>query len=506
MAITSEQPAMTELASLQGRINSVRRKVTGKRPGQEALCLRPVDRFDALCGVLASVSDFQRLAVQQRFADAVAAYRDAINWQDHYHYILYWIATGQRLADHVRNMHMRINTIYDALGVVEAPQLSAWGHHWDAEYSQLVQWLVAEAERFNATRLRAEVKNNPIKIRDFLAIIKLQLAVHAEGQDQTTDAVDQEMDAPDQGIDAPDVDMDKETKCSDMSTVDDMMALMRSTLDKLTDPDVDPGEINTWFIPREGVIYDKKNPFGQGFFSLFYKGTWVGSDEAVGIKTLDENDNGATFSREFSTWWLLRHPNILEMYGANHIETPCFFVCELASENFISFFQDGDNRHLLWTKFVQAAEGLVFLHGHQIQHGGIKISNLLLAADGTVKLSDFGVSAVRDQSKSMSDRPKEALSLWMAPEEVTDEDVKTTPLKADIYSLGLCVIEAATGSLPFLEMEDKEVYDSKRAGEPVNRPEGAFTDQEWALVARMVDNNPDNRPTAVELVQLMSEQ
>jgi hypothetical protein len=219
-------------------------------------------------------------------------------------------------------MHMRINTIYDALGVVEAPQLSAWGHHWDAEYSQLVQWLVAEAERFNATRLRAEVKNNPIKIRDFLAIIKLQLAVHAEGQDQTTDAVDQEMDAPDQGIDAPDVDMDKETKCSDMSTVDDMMALMRSTLDKLTDPDVDPGEINTWFIPREGVIYDKKNPFGQGFFSLFYKGTWVGSDEAVGIKTLDENDNGATFSREFSTWWLLRHPNILEMYGANHIETP----------------------------------------------------------------------------------------------------------------------------------------------------------------------------------------
>jgi hypothetical protein len=248
MAITSEQPAMTELASLQGRINSVRRKVTGKRPGQEALCLRPVDRFDALCGVLASVSDVQRLAVQQRFADAVAAYRDAINWQDHYHYMLYWIATGQRLADHVRNMHMRINTIYDALGVVEAPQLSAWGHHWDAEYSQLVQWLVAEAERFNATRLRAEVKNNPIKIRDFLAIIKLQLAVHAEGQDQTTDAVDQEMDAPDQGIDAPDVDMDKETKCSDMSTVDDMMALMRSTLDKLTDPDVDPGEINTWFI------------------------------------------------------------------------------------------------------------------------------------------------------------------------------------------------------------------------------------------------------------------
>jgi hypothetical protein len=54
--------------------------------------------------------------------------------------------------------------------------------------------------------------------------------------------------------------------------------------------------------------------------------------------------------------------------------------------------------------------------------------------------------------------------------------------------------------------DDKGVYDSKRAGEPVNRPEGVFTDQEWALVARMVDNNPDNRPTAAELVQLMSEQ
>jgi hypothetical protein len=489
---------MGDLAVLDAKIASTGRKVANVLKGQQALCQRPVDRLAALCTALAGVDVRQREHAGKRFADAVAVYRKAIAWQVHYPWPLYWIATGQRLASQVHDVHTRIDAVYaelEVLGVTERSDLrDGWRANWKDEYGDMVRWLDKTARQNDATHLRTQAKDNPFKIRECLATIKLQLNVYGD-QDQVMEDADESMGEADE-------DMGR----SGLDVTPEMFALMKSTLEKLiVDPNVDPAGIYAWYITKEDVTYDRDSAFAEGSFGVLYKGTWVGSDEAVGVKILDETgDNGAAFSREFSTWWPLRHPNILEMYGANHVAEHRFFVCELASENFISFFQDGGNRHLLWTKFGQAAEGLAFLHANLVQHGGIKINNLLVAADGTVKLSDLGLSVVRDQSKTMSNRPKEQGTRWMAPEEVTDEEVRIQPLQADIYSLGLCIIEVVTGKLIFPDMDDKEVYDRKRAHELVERPDGAFSDEEWALVSRMVENDPERRPTAAELVQLMS--
>lgn len=499
MASAPEQPRVFDPANLRVRIHKTRERVQRELRGHRALCLRPIDRLAALCDVLAELDDARRQPVEKKFADAVAVYRKAIGWQVHYPWMLYWIATGQRLVGQVHDMHMRISSIYEALGLAEVPELAdTWCRHWAAEYNDFVRWLIEEADQFSAPRFRAQMGENPIKIREFLATIKLQLAVY-DAPAHNMDAADHDMEAPDHDMDAPDHEM-----VSPVSP--EMIGLMRRTLETLVvDPTVDPGKIFTWYIPKEDVTFDLNASFSEGSFGVLYQGTWTRSEEPVGVKIMDETgDGGAEFSREFNTWWRLCHPNILTMHGANHVAKKRFFVCELASDyNLVTFFQDGGNRELLWTKFHMAAEGLAFLHKNKVQHGGIKSSNLLLAADGVVKLSDFGLSVVRDQSKSLSKRSKEHGTRYMAPEELTETDASINHLQADVYSLGLCVIEAVTGNLPFDSMDDKDVFESKRRHDPVNRPLG-FSDGEWALVASMVDNDPDQRPTAAQLVLLMS--
>uniref|UniRef100_A0A7N6B1C7 non-specific serine/threonine protein kinase n=1 Tax=Anabas testudineus TaxID=64144 RepID=A0A7N6B1C7_ANATE len=115
----------------------------------------------------------------------------------------------------------------------------------------------------------------------------------------------------------------------------------------------------------------------------------------------------------------------------------------------------------------QTLEALSYLHESKIIHRDLKAGNILLSLDGEVKLADFGVSAKNTKTLQRRDSFI-GTPYWMAPEVVMCETSKDRPYdyKADIWSLGVTLIELAQIEPPNHEMNPMRVLLKIAKSEP----------------------------------------
>jgi tetratricopeptide (TPR) repeat protein/class 3 adenylate cyclase len=95
---------------------------------------------------------------------------------------------------------------------------------------------------------------------------------------------------------------------------------------------------------------------------------------------------------------------------------------------------------------VQMARGLALAHEHGIVHRDVKPSNVMLLADGTVKILDFGIAKKIDDLSSTGYGVPVGTIAYMSPEHVRGSAVDR---RADIWSLGVLLHEMLTGARPF---------------------------------------------------------
>lgn len=200
-----------------------------------------------------------------------------------------------------------------------------------------------------------------------------------------------------------------------------------------------------WFVPPHEVRFDAIKPFARGSYGSVHQGTWNGTAVVVKSAFLEDEKSREQFLVETKIWIKLQHPHIVRLFKAYHVGNP-FFVCEWASNGTLpDYLCKDNNRFQTWARLHEAAQGLRYLHSNlKVVHGDLKCNNILISADGKAKLADFGMSFVLDSSRVMLDEVG-AIN-WKAPE-VIDGKTRGT-FASDVYSFGMCIIEAVTGRVP----------------------------------------------------------
>ncbi|XP_041864640.1 serine/threonine-protein kinase 10 [Melanotaenia boesemani] len=151
----------------------------------------------------------------------------------------------------------------------------------------------------------------------------------------------------------------------------------------------------------------------------------------------------------------------------------------------------------------QMLEALDYLHGMKIIHRDLKAGNILLMQDGEIKLADFGVSAKNTKTLQRRDSFI-GTPYWMAPEVVMCETMKDAPYdyKADIWSLGITLIELAQIEPPHHELNPMRVLLKIAKSEPPSLEEPYKWSKEFKdFLKKSLDKNPEMRPTAAQLLE-----
>ncbi|HQY22136.1 MAG TPA: protein kinase [Gammaproteobacteria bacterium] len=247
---------------------------------------------------------------------------------------------------------------------------------------------------------------------------------------------------------------------------------------------------------------------GQGSFGIVYQGSYqFGS---VAIKKLQignlSPEAHEEFRKEADMMAQLRHPNIVHFYGYCSIPR-CLVMEYMPKGSLFSVLQD-KTQALDWDVRIRIAidmvSGLAFLHSKSILHRDIKSLNILLD-DQKAKLTDFGLSKVKNETKSLTKNHQKSKELvgtlpWIAPELFEREQYT---YKSDIYSLGITFWELASRKIPYAEDTPEAipvfVGRGKREAIPSDCPEklAHLIQQCWA-------GNPESRPSASDIAKFMT--
>lgn len=199
------------------------------------------------------------------------------------------------------------------------------------------------------------------------------------------------------------------------------------------------------------------------------------------------------FEHEVALWFSLNHPHVVKLFGGCHIGTP-YFVCEEAKNGSLDRYLK-DHPSGVWTMLYEAALGLEYLHARGIVHRDVKCDNILVGSDGQAKLTDFGLSSVA----SAADQGKRSGAVrWVAPECLAGEKAS---FASDVYSLGVCVIQAVSGKLPWGNQLDNFVVERRVGNRELPQRPPEFTDAQWQLVENMCQFEPAHRMNLLVVVQ-----
>ncbi|OAA68581.1 Protein kinase-like domain protein [Niveomyces insectorum RCEF 264] len=149
------------------------------------------------------------------------------------------------------------------------------------------------------------------------------------------------------------------------------------------------------------------------------------------------------------------HPRILKFYGFTADPETAFITLEYMKNGNLRDYLDKQpnqtmRQRMLWC--AQAAEGLYYLHGEKVVHSDVRTENMLVADDLTLRIIDFGGSAIK------GDRPLVAeATRYFLPR----SDWTTSP-DTDRFALGSCFYHIWTGHEPYHDVE-RELVDAKFA-------------------------------------------
>src|SRR5262249_35226430 len=146
----------------------------------------------------------------------------------------------------------------------------------------------------------------------------------------------------------------------------------------------------------------------------------------------------------------LHHPNIVQIYDVGEQDGHPYFTLEYVDGGSLSdkFGGRGMPPREAAQLIAVLARAIHYAHERGIVHRDLKPGNVLLAGDGTPKITDFGLAKLMDAENHTRTGSVLGTPSYMAPEQAMGHN-KTIGPAADIYALGSILYEAVTGRPPF---------------------------------------------------------
>jgi tetratricopeptide (TPR) repeat protein/predicted Ser/Thr protein kinase len=180
---------------------------------------------------------------------------------------------------------------------------------------------------------------------------------------------------------------------------------------------------------------------GHGGFGVVYEAHDLELDRAVAIKALFAGTDAEALRTEARALASLSHPNVVQVYDVVEASERLYLVMELVRGETLRERQRGASRSEIVDRYLAAANGLAAIHEAGLVHGDVKPDNVLVANDGRVLVSDFGLArAVMATRTGVAGTPR-----YMAPEQKGGGRIDA---RADQYALCIALWEALHGALP----------------------------------------------------------
>jgi serine/threonine protein kinase len=216
--------------------------------------------------------------------------------------------------------------------------------------------------------------------------------------------------------------------------------------------------------------FELKRLLGVGGMSeVWYAENEIGKPAAVKILNQNLSSNPQIverFHNEALVMVKLSHFNIRQVYSYGYIGNHHCIVMEyLEGDDLSDLMKAGrrfsqDELQLWWNQIVSA---LNYTHKQGIVHRDIKPSNLFLDQEGNIKLLDFGIAKIMENSSLTQTGSMMGTLMYMSPEQVKDS--KTIDYHTDIYSLAVTFVNLLTGKKPYdvdttsdFEIRERIVY------------------------------------------------
>lgn len=247
---------------------------------------------------------------------------------------------------------------------------------------------------------------------------------------------------------------------------------------------------------------------GEGGMGDVYRGFDLETGEAVAIKLLKPDIVDAMpelidrFKREVALLHQLDHPNIVRILGALEEDDLHYLIMEYVPGGSLKDLIAAQGR-LSVDRAMEIAldltDALTRAHRLRIVHRDLKPANVLMAEDGTPRLTDFGIARVGDSTTMTQSGALIGTMGYLSPEACRGQPLDA---RSEIWSFGVLVVEMLTGANPF-RREFVAATLTAILHEPVPDLETARPDAPVALIDliyRMLEKDPDYRISSMRVV------
>ncbi|KAM7389184.1 hypothetical protein PAMP_023177 [Pampus punctatissimus] len=254
-----------------------------------------------------------------------------------------------------------------------------------------------------------------------------------------------------------------------------------------------------WEIDPRYLTFIKD--LGTGQFGVVKYGKWQGQHD-VAIKMIKEGSMSEDeFIEEAKIMMQLHHENLVQLYGVSTKQRPIYIVTEFLSNGcLLTYLREGLKQHPTAVQFLEmckdVSEAMAYLESKQYIHRDLAARNCLVDGNGTVKVTDFGLSRYVLDDEYTSSAGSKFPVRWSPPEVLLYCKFSS---KSDIWAYGVLMWEVYTlGRLPYERLNNTEIVEQVSRGLRLFRPQLA-NEKVYSIMTSCWLEKADERPTFQEL-------